>query len=562
VSIVTQVGRLALGDFRDQARRPVYPVMLLAAVGLGYLALPDPQTHWTVLDLAGYRGIYNSAYVGAATALTGTLWLTLGGFYVVRNSIGRDEFTGVGELLSATSLRTSAYLAAKFLGNVLLLASMAGVLALTAVVLQLARGESRTIDPVALLLPFLLLTLPMLAVTAALAIGFETVPRLRGGAGNVVWFVLALVIAIGGQSAGAPLGGLGVQPVFASLRAAIAEHGGIVPGSEFSFGLTYRDAAFRTIDWPGFAPTPGFLLNRLLLVLLAVALALLPTLWFPRFDPARKQFPDKAKPSPSAAPEPITAVPSGRTTLPALPPRTGITFGRLVSGELRILLQGVSRWWWLVALGLTIAGAAVPVAIAPTLLLPIWVWPVVIWARLGSQRVEHDLEGLLRAYPRARRRVLAEWAAGVVLTAGVAIGPSLRMALDPDPLGLAAWVGGVLFIPSSALLLGVLSRSHRLFQGLYLPLWYLVVNGVAGVDYMGAVRWHGRPAGPSSGLIVGAALTMLLVAVAVDSVRDRGISRRWPGRSPQGRSPQGRSPEGRSLPDGSQPDRGELGARI
>jgi hypothetical protein len=535
-SPLTQLGRLAIGDFLDRARRPVYAVMLLAAVGLGYLALPDTQTHWTVLDLAGYRGVYNSAYVGTATALTGTLWLTLGGFYVIRNTIGRDEFTGVGELLAATGLRTPAYLAAKFLGNVLILASMAGVLAVTAVVLQLARGESRAVDPVALLLPFLLLTLPMLAVTAALAILFDAVPRLRGGLGNVVWFVSGLVIAIGGQSAGAPMGGLGVQPVFASLRAAIAEQGVLSPGSEFSFGLTYRDEAFRTIDWPGFDPALGFVLNRLTLVLIAVALALLPALWFARFDPARKPFHGKAVPSaPDEDPGPANPRSTGLAALPTQVPRAGATFGRQAWGEFRILVQGVSRWWWLVAASLTIIGALVPMSVLPTLLLPIWVWPVLIWSRLGSQRVELDLEGLLRAYPRARRRVLAEWSAGVLLTAGVAIGPGLRMALGDDLPGLAAWVGGALVIPSAALLLGVISRSHRLFQALYLPLWYLVVNGVAGLDYMGAVRLHGSPAGPPPGLVVGAALSMLVLAVGVDTVRDRGV--RWPS---QRRLPQAR----------------------
>jgi len=152
---------------------------------------------------------------------------------------------------------------------------------------------------------------------------------------------------------------------------------------------------------------------------------------------------------------------------------------------------------------------------------------VLIWSRLGSQRVEQDVEGMLRAYPRARRRVLAEWAAGVTLTAAVAIGPGLRMTFGGDRLGLAAWVGGVLFIPSAALLLGITSRSHRLFQALYLPLWYLVVNGVAGLDYMGAVRVHGQPSGPPAGLIMAIAVGLLLLAVTVDAGRDRGPARGW-----------------------------------
>ena len=539
-----RIGRLAVGDFLDRARRPVYVVTLLAAVGLGYLAIPSPQTHWTVLDLAGYRGVYNSAYVGTATALTGTLWLTLGGFYVVRNSIGRDANTGVGELLAVTSLRTPQYLAAKFAGNLLILASMAGVLAATALIMQLARGESRSVTPIALLLPFFVLTLPMLAVTAALAVLFDSVLRSRGGLGNVTWFVLALLIAIGGQSASAPLGGLGVRPVFDSFRKTIEEQGTLPPQSEFSFGFTYRDSPFQTVAWSGFHSPPGFLLHRLMLILVATTLALLPTLWFSRFDPSRNRIHSNGSTGNRSTPATRDGGDADERSMPVAvptptamhPSRAGATFGRLVSGEVRILVQGVSWWWWLVAVGLSIVAVMIPLSVLPGMLLPIWVWPVLIWSRLGSQRVEQDLEEMLRAYPRPRRRVLAEWSAGVALTAFVAAGPGLRMAISGDRPGTMAWFGGVLFVPSIALFLGLTSRSHRLFQALYLPLWFLVMNGVAAMDYLGAVRVQGRPAGPPAGVIVAVAFGLTFAAVAVDAVRERGRTRRWPlGRSTRGR---------------------------
>src|SRR5690606_8889577 len=130
---------IAIGDFRDRVRRPAYAVILAAAVGLGYLATPDAESRWVVMNLGSYRGLYNSAYIGMASALAGALWITLGGFYVVRNAITRDERSGVGELLAATPLRASAYFAGKFLSSVLVLTSMLGVLAVTALVIQIAR---------------------------------------------------------------------------------------------------------------------------------------------------------------------------------------------------------------------------------------------------------------------------------------------------------------------------------------------------------------------------------------------------------------------------------------
>ncbi|MET8627666.1 hypothetical protein ABZW30_28635 [Kitasatospora sp. NPDC004669] len=527
---------LAVGDFRDRVRRPAYAVTLLAAIGLGYLAVPNVNSTWVIMDVGGNRGVYNSAYVGVVTALAGALWLTFGGFSVVRSGIARDETSRVGQILAATPLRTSGYLFAKFLSNLLVLASMTGVLAVTALVMQLARGENRSVDPVALVEPFVLLSLPLMALTAAAAILFETVPLLRAGFGNVVWFVLALVISVGGQSGSAPFGGLGVHQVAQSLNAAMGNQHLQSAAGGFSLGLTKVSKPLGTFLWDGFDPSGGFVLGRVVLVLLACAVALLPTLWFGRFDPARAAgslVPAKAaadgEPAPAAAdpfgtagPEPAPA--ATWSTAPGELPQTAPTragaFGRLLVGEVRILLQGVSPWWWAVAGALTVAGFALPMETVTGMLLPgVWLWPVLIWSRLGSQQVENGLEVLLGAYPSARRRLLAEWASGLVLTAVMGVAPLVRMLVAGDGPGVVCWFGGVLVIPSLAMSLGVLSRTHRVFQAIYLPIWYILVNNVAALDFMGAVRVNGKPVGPSPLLIMALSAAMLAVVFLVGSAR-------------------------------------------
>ncbi|MGF2212864.1 hypothetical protein [Streptomyces albidoflavus] len=494
---------LTAGDFKDRVRRPVHLVVLLAAVGLGCLAVPPADGRWVILALGEYRGTYTSAYVGVATALAGGLWLTLGGFYVVRKGLARDEETRVGQILAATPARTVLLLAAKFLSNFLVLASMLGVLAVTALCLQLVRGEGRGVDPVALFQPFLVMALPLLVLTAAAALLFETVPVLRGGLGNIAWFCVALVVGIKGQSADAPFGGFGAGPAADSLRAALTEEFGKAGDHTFSLGLTQIPEPLTPFRWDGFTFGGDFLVSRLLLVVAAVALALLPALWFGRHDPTRGGPADGASPA-ADAPAPVPAyAPAPAAVLALALPRTaaergGRTFGRLLAGEVRILAGGVSPWWWAVAAALTVAGLTLPLDAVTGLVLPaVWIWPVLVWSRLGSLPVEHGMEGLLGAYPAPRRRLLAAWGSGVVLTAVLGVAPLLRMAFAADLPGLAAWLGGVLFIPSLALLLGVVCRTHRVFQVVYLPLWYLVVNQVAALDFMGAVREAGVPAGPT-----------------------------------------------------------------
>ncbi|WP_433352455.1 hypothetical protein ACQP25_04880 [Microtetraspora malaysiensis] len=519
---------LAVADFRERVRRPAYLVTLLAAVGLACLAVPSAASRWVILDVGGYRGVYTSAWVGTATALAGALWLTTGGFYVVRDAIGRDERTGVGPLLAATSLRTPTYLLGKFLSNFLVLASMAVVLAVTAPLMQLARGESFAVDPVALLLPFAVMTLPPLALTAAAAVLFETVPLLRSGVGNVVWFGVSMAFLLAGQGRHAPLGGFGVRQAADSMRVAMAEQGIGVRARDFSLGLTAVKEPLRTFHWDGFTPDGAFLGGRLLFFVLALAIVLLPGLWFGRFDPARRLLG-----APAAAEGAQTASAYGVVGQPAAEPQAPAVFGavpasvarlgrvfpfwRLLAGELRILAQGISRWWWLAAAAVTVAGFVAP---EPTMLLPLaWVWPVLIWSRLGTQRVEHGLDGLLGAYPTPSKGLLAEWAAGVVLTAVTGVAPLVRMAVAADWPGVGAWAGGTLLVPSLALALGVVCRTHRVFQVVYLGVWYLAVNGVAAVDYMGVVRSGGSPAGPSPLAVAAVALVLVGAALAVRTAR-------------------------------------------
>lgn len=515
---------LAVADFRERTRRPAYLVTLAAAVALGYLALPPADSLWVIMDVGGYRGFYNSAYAGTATALAGALWLMLGGFYVVCGAIARDQHTGVGQLLATTPLTRVGYLTGKFCSNLLVLASMAGALAVTALVLQLARGESRAIDPVTLLTPFILLTLPVLALTAAAAVLFETIPGLRAGLGNVAWFFLWMIFAIAGG--GAPLGGLG--PVAASMREALAaQH--LPVTAEFSVGFTKVDEPMNVFGWHGLEPTGGFVAGRLVLILVVAGVAALPAMWFGRFDPARGGPAPAPLPVPVGAPVPASVPATPRmcvhTLLSPVDTRRQYATGRLLAGEFRILVQGVFRWWWLVVAAVTVAGIAVPARMeessgaSAVLLSAAWIWPILIWSRLGTQCRENGLEVLLGAYPMVHRRLVAEWGAGVVLTAVTGAGPLLGLALAGDGPGVAAWAAGAVFIPSLALMLGTVTRTHRTFQAGYVILWYAVVNQVAAADFMGVVRVNGHPAGPPPVLVAGVSLGLFAVAFIVRLAR-------------------------------------------
>jgi hypothetical protein len=524
------VAALAIADFFERTRRPGYLVTLAVAIALGYLALPLPSSHYVVVNAGGYRGVYNSAWAGTVTALAGALWLMGGGFYVVRSAIGRDQDTRVGQILAATPLRNAAYLGGKFMSNLMVLSSMAGMLAVTALAMQLARGESTAVNLEALLLPYLLFTLPVLALTAAAAVLTETVPVLRGGLGNIAWFFIWIAFAIAG--AGVPLG-FGAVSV-SMRRAMVAQH---MSPAQFSVGFTQIPDPLHVFAWQGLAPSSGLVTARLTVIAACCCLSVVPAAWFGRFDPARgraRSITLRGEADVPVADAAAALGTPGRAVMPAaarlyrpLPqpesrPRLG--FWQLLAGQVRILVQGTPPWWWLIAAALDAAGlVAPPTLVKPAgastglLLAAAWIWPVLIWSRLGAQRRENGLDTLLGSYPGSRRQLAAEWLAGLALTALTGLGPLLRLAAAADGPRVAAWIAGALFIPSLALLLGTAARTHRLFQALYLMLWYAAVNQLAAADYMGTVLVNGRPAGPSPLLIAGISAAMIAVTFATQA---------------------------------------------
>jgi hypothetical protein len=63
------------------------------------------------------------------------------------------------------------------------------------------------------------------------------------------------------------------------------------------------------------------------------------------------------------------------------------------------------------------------------------------------------------------------------------------MALHNDLPSILAWLVGAIFIPSLALFTGVWTGSNKLFELIYILLWYIgPINEVEILDFMGALR--------------------------------------------------------------------------
>ena len=489
-------------DFLERVRRYGFLLTLGFAVYLGYAVYSGQVT----LRLADYRGVNNSAWIGSVVGLVATVWLSLIGFYVVKNAIQRDRETRVGQILATTPMSKGFYTLAKAISNFAVLAVMVLILAVAAVVIQVTNGGS--LDLFALMGPILIFGLTALAVTAAIAVLFESLPVLRGGVGNIAYFFLWIFLLVMSankldhgpfrEPAAGAMPNLtdltGIGTVMGQMQAQVRLLDPVYQGGS-SFGLGNITPTTKFFVWRGLEWTAGILLGRIFWLGVAVGIALLASLFFDRFDPAsgfwlkaKKSGAEAAEDRGNAGSDPVEAQGSAVQLTPLVRRAWQSRFAALVMAEFRLMARGQAWWWYLVAAGLVIASLASPLAAARSgVIAAAWIWPTLIWSQMGTREAQFSTRSLIFSAPKIfPRQLLAVWSAGVLVAVTIGSGLGLHLLIAGDWQGLGAWLAGAMFIPALAMALGVLTESRKPFEAIYTIWWYVgPLHHLRGMDFMG-----------------------------------------------------------------------------
>lgn len=481
---------VALADFRERSRSLTLLVVPVVIAYFVKLATVD-----ATLYVAGeYTGTPNAAWFGGLVAGIATLVFFLFGYPLVTGSVSRDQETGVGELLAASPLSNTSYLLGKWLSNVAVLTVATTILVVATTVSFLLQGTG-PLNLAALISPFLLITMPTMAVVAAAAVCFETIGPLRGTLGTVIYFVAVFALVIASVPPHSPLDFTGLVALRESMASSIAAQYPGFAGPVGSFAYSTGRSGVRTFTWSGLAWTPDIFISRLPVLGTAVALLAVAGVTFDRFsesDDGTRTDSNATGGSENVAVESSSASEGvlGTADDLSLASVTTGTFSLLPAflGELRLSFRGRAWWWYLGYVAGVAATVVAPLNTVRSLVVPISLLLLLpLWSHLGTRERRYRTEELVFVTGGPVRLLGISYLIGAMAGITLVLPALLRFVTTGMWSAFAGVFVGVLFLPAAGVALGVWTGHPRVFELGYLVAWYIgPMNNVRPLDYVGA----------------------------------------------------------------------------
>jgi hypothetical protein len=503
-----------IADFKQRTRQQSYIAALLAMSVLTLLFFPSPDAQYQTLVINGYRGIYNSAWLGVCLAMLNVIFLPIICFYLVKNALELDRQSMTSELIAATPVGKHTFLLSKWCVNVFILVSIVLVMLCSTVLIQLYYGESYQIDFWALAWPQLVFVLPLLLAIASIAIMFESIKWLKGGLGNLVYFFIwigSIVQTVESVS--------GIGNLLDQLDAEVAARFPLSQGAT-NIGINVGDGfspEVNTFVWQGIEPTAAHLWAMLPLILFSVICLGIAYLFFDRFSQQTIAVKQQSLW--------LNRIFSSKIAMP-LDSLFGFltqyfAFTRLLRLELKLMLTSQSTYWFIGLIILNIIQVFISEQLLMSLLLPLaLLWCVLVLSPLGQlEKQSNTLELMAYSKQSSKLQSLASYSAAWVVLTMACLGGAIRFMVMAEWMLLMQLIIALSFTVSLAYFCGAFSGTKRLFEVLYPTIWYLgPIQTALYVDFFGVNSQASWQAGMPY-VVAATALGLLLVTVGTKNTR-------------------------------------------
>jgi hypothetical protein len=493
-----RLGAVIRADVLIRLRRPSTAVVFVLLSFVPYLWIPPTSTGRTLIDIAGRRALYNSAAIGVGTAVLGTFFIGLAGFYVISNAVKRDVLSRCGFVIASTTLRGSEYIFGKFAGNVLFLSIFTAGYMATAMGMVLVRGEA-PLEPLVFAAQYLLLVPPAIVAVSALAILFECTPILRSLFGDVLYFFVWLGL-MGSVAMMTDNGIGGAAPAYfdvSGLAFLFQQFKVMYHSNSVSIGATSFDATKAPLVFPGLSYSWHWVAPRIASTLWPMLLLVIARVFFHRFDPARvRAMPNETSRTSwagrfNALSKPIARVivriGNAAASLPGLPTlaRAVVTdaLATIAAFPLAALVMVVFALISIGASDTTLFTGIFPVAYAAC---------AVTLAGIACREKRADTTALVYAATGLRAQFVLWKFASAVLVALAFLGVPIARGIALRPAAALPLLVSVLFVSAAATALGILSSNAKTFIVAFLTFWYVVVNDKGASPSLDFAGWFGK----------------------------------------------------------------------
>ena len=502
-ALAAQIG----AELKMRLRSFAAPIALLVFFAGALFWIPDPVSKsatltWQLPDGRIQSPVYTAQYLGFSVAVLSSIFLSLGGFYLVAGSVRRDRESNVGAILAATPLSKTAYLGGKLAAHVVYLFALS-LLALVAGLIAFMRFGVGPFSLADFALPYFVLSLPAIVAVAAVAALFDVTPVLASRGGLALFFFVFLFVLI---KLPLDLSGADVDDPSVNAKAPMSlpvyDPAGLATDqwlvrkslpsnvTGVSTGHVTHDKGIERVPWKGLDITPQLLGLRVLnLAFCAIPFAAA-VLIFDRFDPSRRRrrarrsgffarIGERLRGAAAVvdAPE-LTGRPVALTPVSPEP-----SAAKAVIAEARLIWESASWIKWPLAVAAILA-RLLPGNMAQGIFLLLLV-PVI-----SEAAAREDLSGtraLVWSQPGVPTSTPVWKAAALALFLLMLGAPMAIHGFAQSPARGVACVVGLFAIALLATGLSSLTSGGKLFSGVYLAVWYMALSGLPEADFSGAL---------------------------------------------------------------------------
>ncbi|MDB5090060.1 MAG: hypothetical protein JWR09_4054 [Mucilaginibacter sp.] len=481
-------------DYQQRTRSYSFLITLAITIYGAYSFVPPPTASYTTLNMVGYKGIYNSAWVGYVSAMMTTIMLSLYGFFLVNSGIKKDIDTEVGLIIATTPITNFGYLLSKMLSNFLVLLTIAGITFAVSIAMFFLRTSGSPFIIADFIIPYLLFALPALFFISALAVIAEVFLGKRSILQYITFvflfgIIMANVTAARNNTVAVFIDPFGVRIMTHSITDKVNSqyHTDV---KEVNLGFTFNAKhAFKTFEWNGITWTGIFLLSRFVWIFFALGIVYFSSFFFHRFD-FRQRVSKKKNSEVAVFNAGIVKAPPTNINPALLPPITAdYSILPFIKTELLLLIRKGPKWFWFINGGLWISMLIAPLNIVHAYLLPILLFlQVTRWSELATKEKTNRLHYFTySSYKPLQRMLPAQLLAGIVLAVVLTLPVLLRYLIALDFYAMINIINGAVLIVLLAVCLGILSGGKKLYEILFFMLTYCFIEKVPVADYLGGM---------------------------------------------------------------------------